>query len=57
LLVDHGRFFAIMISDLPWALDTIASKPEHDKVRQGLERQGLERRGLEGRAQDRHCLI
>jgi hypothetical protein len=32
LLVDHGRFFAIMMSGLPWALDTIASKPEHDKV-------------------------
>jgi hypothetical protein len=32
LLVDHGRFFTIVISGLPWARDTIASKPEHDKL-------------------------
>jgi hypothetical protein len=32
LLVDHGRFFALLIPGLPWPLDTIASKAEHDKV-------------------------
>jgi hypothetical protein len=43
LLIDHGRFFVVvkfMILEFPWALDTIASKPEHDKVtcRRGLSR-------------------
>jgi hypothetical protein len=37
LLVDHGGFFVFVIPGLPWASNTIASKPEHDKVRQVLK--------------------
>jgi hypothetical protein len=33
LLVDHGRLFVLVNPGLPWAVDTIASKAEHDKVR------------------------
>jgi BMFP domain-containing protein YqiC len=32
LLVDHGRLLPVLILVSDWALNTIARKPEHDKV-------------------------
>jgi hypothetical protein len=44
LLCDFG-----LLEGFLGALNTIASKPEHDKVRRGLKGNGLKSKGLKGK--------